>query len=607
MVKHKLKYVGLGAALLILLGASGPLGVYPEVDPISIHLSDMDSLAEWATQVSAPTTANRVLATPDGAPGAPTFRQLTAADVAGLPAGDPSFTSVTSGTNTTAAMVVGTGASISTSGSGTIAATTAAALAANGANCGAGQFAQGVSAAGAAEGCAAPAFSTVTGGTSTAAFVIGAGGSVTTSGGGTIAATTAGALAANPTNCSAGSYPAGIAADGTVENCTSAAPTFTSVTSGTNTTAAMLIGTGASLATSGSGTIAASTAAALAANGANCSAGQFAQGVSAAGAAEGCSVPPTATALAADGANCGAGQYAQGVDASGAAQGCSTPTEPVSTCASGYVRASDGVGGAACVPGATSDHAVLANRDDVSGHLWAVRKLTYAGDPNTGLACVVDDVYRLRVWNTDATPDEEWVCIAAGTPGTFIRASEAGGFPFVLEASHPSFAQVNASRCMPLTGTTSGEFNPDTGDGGYRFRPVDPNTNFRLTSLTMHYFDNNGTTFDNGDSFFLDFITCELVQADAVTRASDCTTQQRVRFEYNTVADGDGDGVYDCATSQVCRRTVPLNVNLPVGAADNHVFAVCFDPADAQFTLDDNDGGPAGTDSALQLLIKGFN
>jgi len=73
-----------------------------------------------------------------------------------LPSATPSFTSVSSGTNSTAAMVVGTGASIATSGSGTIASTTAGALAADPANCTAGSAAGGVTAAGVAEACLDP-------------------------------------------------------------------------------------------------------------------------------------------------------------------------------------------------------------------------------------------------------------------------------------------------------------------------------------------------------------------------------------------------------------------------------------------------------------------
>lgn len=81
----------------------------------------------------------------DGSGGA-----ICAADSTG---GSPSFDTIASGTNTTAAMVMGTGASLATSGSGTITATTSVALAANGGNCTAGSYPLGVDDAGAVESC----------------------------------------------------------------------------------------------------------------------------------------------------------------------------------------------------------------------------------------------------------------------------------------------------------------------------------------------------------------------------------------------------------------------------------------------------------------------
>jgi len=70
-------------------------------------------------------------------------------------AGAPAFSDITGAANTTAAMTVGTGASIGVSGSGTIAATTANALFSNPPNCLSGGLAGGVTAAGNAEDCVA--------------------------------------------------------------------------------------------------------------------------------------------------------------------------------------------------------------------------------------------------------------------------------------------------------------------------------------------------------------------------------------------------------------------------------------------------------------------
>lgn len=153
-------------------------------------------------------------------------------------------------------------------------ASTATALAANGANCSAGSFPLGVDASGASEGCTALSASNT--GTATA-------------------------LAANGTNCSAGSYPLGVDASGNAESC------GTAITGN------------------------AGTATALAANGGNCSAGSFPLGVDASGASESCTAlsasnAGTATALAANGTNCSAGSFPLGVDASGNSESCTVAT-----------------------------------------------------------------------------------------------------------------------------------------------------------------------------------------------------------------------------------------------------------------------------------------
>lgn len=146
---------------------------------------------------------------------------------------------------------------------------TAAALAANGTNCSAGQAARGVDAAGNAEDCFTPMANPMT----TAQDII------------------VGGTSGAPARLAVGSegqvlkVTSGVVGWGT--DSTGGSPAFSDVGAGTNTNA-LVVGTGGSLGTSGSGTIAATTSAALAANGANCSAGQFPKGVDAAGAAEGC-------------------------------------------------------------------------------------------------------------------------------------------------------------------------------------------------------------------------------------------------------------------------------------------------------------------------------
>lgn len=281
-----------------------------------------------------------------------------------------SFTDITSGTNISATMVVGNGAALSASGTGTIVATSATRLVANGTNCSSGQFAQGVDTLGNAEGCTA--LPTTLTGTANQITVSASTGAITLSiptsptlpgtttgtfsgnltGAVTGNASTATALAANPADCSAGQYATTIAANGDLTcaqvayaqlsgtptiyyqavadegialtarptinfigsgvtcadnagqsrtDCTisgggGGSSAFNDITSGTNASAAMVVGTGASLSASGSGTIAATTAVALTANGTNCSSGQFAAGVDANGNSEGCTALPTTIA-----------------------------------------------------------------------------------------------------------------------------------------------------------------------------------------------------------------------------------------------------------------------------------------------------------------------
>ncbi len=139
-------------------------------------------------------------------------------------------------------------------------ASTATALAANGANCSAGQFPLGVDASGASESCTAlpttiagttnqitasastgaitlsiptnPTLPGTTTGTFSGNLTGNITGNVTGSSSSTTGnAATATALAANGTNCSAGNYPLGVDASGNAESCTAAATgSVTSVT-----------------------------------------------------------------------------------------------------------------------------------------------------------------------------------------------------------------------------------------------------------------------------------------------------------------------------------------------------------------------------------------
>lgn len=164
--------------------------------------------------------------------------------------GSSAFNSLTSGTNITATMLIGTGASMGVTGSGTISATNAATQ---------------------TQGDNSTKIAT------TAYVDTGLGGKAASSHTHNGSAITGGTIGASylPSNSSSG---AGIvsSASGKVnkvwktdsngnpdwrDDSTGGSPTFDSMASGTNTTAAMLVGTGASLGATGTGTITATNAA----------------------------------------------------------------------------------------------------------------------------------------------------------------------------------------------------------------------------------------------------------------------------------------------------------------------------------------------------------
>ena len=198
------------------------------------------------------------------------------------------FSSLTSGTNTTAAMLVGSGASLGAVGTGTIIATAVPAtgitgilpVTAGGTGTATPSLVAGsnVSITGSwpnqtISTSNVPAFAALTSGTnSTATMVVGSGASLSTTGAGIIQATTMGAsgltglvsISNGGTGTSSPSLVGGsnISISGSWPNqtITSTSGSFGGLTSGTNTAAAMLVGTGASLAATGSGTIAATSA-----------------------------------------------------------------------------------------------------------------------------------------------------------------------------------------------------------------------------------------------------------------------------------------------------------------------------------------------------------
>jgi len=171
------------------------------------------------------------------------------------PAAVTAFSAVTSATNTNA-LVIGTGGSLGFTSTGTIAATTLQAVVISNSAPSAGQILTATGSTGASwQSPAAPAFNTITAATNVNALVVGSGGSLLISGTGKIEATQLLAVILNATAPTTGQVLVASSATAASWQTPASGSSFSAITSATNTTAAMVVGTGASINVSGTGTI----------------------------------------------------------------------------------------------------------------------------------------------------------------------------------------------------------------------------------------------------------------------------------------------------------------------------------------------------------------
>jgi hypothetical protein len=162
-------------------------------------------------------------------------------------------------------------------------AATSLALSSTPTQCSGGQVPTGITTTGAADGCFTPggggstAFSALTSATNTsAAMVVGTGASIAASGSGTVAATSVGGIAVSGTPSSGQVLTAtsSTAADWQTPS-GGGSPAFSAITTGTNTTATMTVGSGASLAPSGTGSVTATGVSSGSSNPGTCTVGQL--------------------------------------------------------------------------------------------------------------------------------------------------------------------------------------------------------------------------------------------------------------------------------------------------------------------------------------------
>ncbi len=247
-------------------------------------------------------------------------------------------------------------------------------------------------------------------------------------------ASTATALAANGSNCSAGSYPLGVDASGNAEGCTAAATgAVTNVASGTGLTGGPITSTG-TLSLNYSDTLAGNPA--LTTGQAEFDSGDSQGGVlfegSTADGFEGLLTPAdptadrtwtlpdasgtvaltsssitgnaaTATALAANGANCGAGSYALGVDASGASEGCTVAATGTVT----SVATSTGLTGGTITGSGTLS---LNYSDTLASNSLATKQAEFSGDGQGAVLFegTTADGFEGLLTPADPTADRTW-------------------------------------------------------------------------------------------------------------------------------------------------------------------------------------------------------
>lgn len=489
--------------------------------------------------------------------------------------GSSAFQDITSGTNLSAAMIVGSGASLDTTGSGIIDANrfngnTLIGLADGGTNASSWTASRcvrvnsgGTALESASSDCAAPAFSSITTGTnSTASMIVGTGAAIAPSGTGQIIATGVLPNTVSLGGDTTGNYVAsatasqGLTLTGTeggslgLQTCTNGqilknvggtswacsadstggTPTFDSIGSGTNSTATMTVGTGSTLMTSGSGTIIATTSAALTTNGANCTAGQGAGGVSAAGAAENCTdymeEPGSSGIVARTGANVSAARTITGTASEiSVSNGDGVAANPVLSLPSSLSLTGKSVtvgsGGSIVASGTGTITATAVVADAVALGTGTTGNYVSGITANQGLLLTGTEGATVGLI---ACTNGQILKNSGGTTWGCAADSSGGAFDTLTSGTNTT-ATMTVSTGASLTFSGSGTVNASTYKGNTTIAVADGGTNL-TTATDDNVMVGNGTTWQTKALPSCSNASTSKLLYDNSTNAFSCGTDQ---------------------------------------------------------------------------------
>lgn len=406
---------------------------------------------------------------------------------------------------------------------------------------------------------------------------------------------TATALAANGTNCSAGSYPLGVDASGNSETCTVATTgTVTSVTGtfpisstggatpnltfvGLSTSSAISVASGLLYATGVNTLASISTSSAIS--------------LSITGNAG------TATALAADGANCSAGNYPLGVDASGAVQNCTLAnTGTVTSVATTYPV----TGGTFTTSGTIAlAFGTTTNNNWSGGNVFQSASTTFVGNATTtgtnfsGIASS-SQLYGDNLATCNSGNVLTWSAGLFGCAADQTTAGAANPFTFAT-----TYATLSAATTSPLwlQNTTSSLFASSTayfgaggvGSSSIQFGPTGLEWTLGYLGATDNFVIAHATALQVNPALTINKSTLNVATTYSTSTHQTITTNEWLTNTPSAALSTDASGLVIASTTGLVTATSPITLDsssrrvfgggVQISCASCALFAYDFTPA----------------------------